>query len=127
MSDNLIKSQYYDVNYKKRIRDFNKILSIGDVIRIKKTKNKWGLSQVPNVNGALISISSNSGAISALSGGYDFRLSKFNRATQALRQPGSAFKPFVYALALENNYTPSSLISENESAPTVTLTTSATP
>ena len=100
LSDNLIKSEYYDVNYKKRIRDFNKILSIGDVIRIKKTKNKWGLSQVPNVNGALISISSNSGAISALSGGYDFRLSKFNRATQAKRQPGSSFKPFIYSAAL---------------------------
>ena len=112
LSDSLIKSQYYDVNYKKRIRDFNKILSIGDVIRIKKTKNKWGLSQVPNVNGALISISSNSGAISALSGGYDFRLSKFNRATQAKRQPGSSFKPFIYSAALNKGYTPASIIND---------------
>ena len=112
LSDTLIKSQYYDVNYKKRIRDLNKILSIGDVIRIKKSSGKWRLSQVPNVNGALISINSNSGAISALSGGYDFRLSKFNRATQAKRQPGSSFKPFIYSAALNKGYTPASIVND---------------
>ncbi len=112
LSDILIKSQYYDVNYKKRIRDLNKILSIGDVIRIKKSSGKWRLSQVPNVNGALISINSNSGAISALSGGYDFRLSKFNRATQAKRQPGSSFKPFIYSAALNKGYTPASIVND---------------
>ena len=112
LSDILIKSQYYDVNYKKRIRDLNKVLSIGDVIRIKKSSGKWRLSQVPNVNGALISINSNSGAISALSGGYDFRLSKFNRATQAKRQPGSSFKPFIYSAALNKGYTPASIVND---------------
>ena len=112
LNDILIKSQYYDVNYKKRIRDLNKILSIGDVIRIKKSSGKWRLSQVPNVNGALISINSNSGAISALSGGYDFRLSKFNRATQAKRQPGSSFKPFIYSAALNKGYTPASIVND---------------
>jgi len=90
----------------------NKILSIGDVIRIKKSSGKWRLSQVPNVNGALISINSNSGAISALSGGYDFRLSKFNRATQAKRQPGSSFKPFIYSAALNKGYTPASIVND---------------
>ena len=112
LEDVLIKSQYYDVNYKKRIRDLNKILSIGDVVRIKKSSGKWRLSQIPNVNGALISINSNSGAISALSGGYDFRLSKFNRATQAKRQPGSSFKPFIYSAALNKGYSPASIVND---------------
>ena len=112
LEDVLIKSQYYDVNYKKRIRDLNKILSIGDVVRIKKSSGKWRLSQIPNVNGALISIDSNSGAISALSGGYDFRLSKFNRATQAKRQPGSSFKPFIYSAALNKGYSPASIVND---------------
>ena len=89
--DILIKNQYFDVNYRKKIKNFYSVLSIGDVIRIKEVNNKWKLSQVPNVNGALVSIDSNSGAISALSGGYDFRISKFNRVTQAIRQPGSSF------------------------------------
>ena len=112
LEDVLIKSQYYDVNYKKRIRDLNKILSIGDVVRVKKSSGKWRLSQIPNVNGALISIDSNSGAISALSGGYDFRLSKFNRATQAKRQPGSSFKPFIYSAALNKGYSPASIVND---------------
>ena len=108
----IIKNQYYDVNYKKKIMDFSKILSIGDVVRVKEVNNKWYLSQIPNVNGAIVSINSRSGAISALSGGYDFRLSKFNRATQAKRQPGSSFKPFIYSAALNKGYTPASIIND---------------
>ena len=108
----ILKNQYYDVNYKKRIRKFQEILSIGDVIRIKLVNKKWYLSQIPNVNGALVSINSNSGSISALSGGYDFRLSKFNRVTQAKRQPGSSFKPFIYSAALNKGYTPASVIND---------------
>lgn len=108
----ILKNQYYDVNYKKRIKKFQEILSIGDVIRIKLVNKKWYLSQIPNVNGALVSINSNSGSISALSGGYDFRLSKFNRVTQAKRQPGSSFKPFIYSAALNKGYTPASVIND---------------
>ena len=112
LNEIIIKNQYFDVNYKKRIKDFNKILTIGDVVRVKETKGKWRLSQIPNVNGALVSIDSNSGAISALSGGYDYRLSKFNRVTQAKRQPGSSFKPFIYSAALNKGYTPASIIND---------------
>ena len=108
----ILKNQYYDVNYKKRINKFEEILSIGDVIRIKLINNKWHLSQIPNVNGALVSLDSNSGAISVLSGGYDFRISKFNRVTQAKRQPGSSFKPFIYSAALNKGYSPASIIND---------------
>ena len=108
----IIKNQYFEVNYKMKITDFGKILSIGDVVRVREINNQWYLSQIPNVNGAIVSINSNSGAISALSGGYDFRLSKFNRATQAKRQPGSSFKPFIYSAALHKGYTPASIIND---------------
>jgi penicillin-binding protein 1A len=65
---------------------------------------------LPKVNGGIVVMDPYTGRVLALSGGFSFKKSEFNRATQALRQPGSAFKPFVYALALENNYTPTSLI-----------------
>ncbi len=68
------------------------------------------LKQVPAVNGALVAMEPNSGRVVAMVGGYSFSLSSFNRATQALRQPGSAFKPIVYATALESGYTPASVI-----------------
>ena len=68
------------------------------------------LKQVPAVNGALVAMDPDSGRVLAMVGGYSFSLSSFNRATQALRQPGSAFKPIVYATALENGYTPASVV-----------------
>jgi penicillin-binding protein 1A len=71
----------------------------------------YGLRQVPIVNGALVAMDPQTGRVLAMVGGYSFSLSKFNRATQAMRQPGSAFKPFVYATAMENNqFTPASII-----------------
>ncbi|MEI9963583.1 MAG: penicillin-binding transpeptidase domain-containing protein [Caulobacteraceae bacterium] len=70
----------------------------------------YNLRQVPAVNGALVVVEPTSGRVMALVGGYSFSLSKFNRATQAMRQPGSAFKPFVYATALENGFTPASQV-----------------
>ena len=66
--------------------------------------------QMPKVNGAILIMDPYTGRVLALSGGFSFKNSEFNRATQALRQPGSAFKPFVYALALENGYTPATLV-----------------
>ena len=84
---------------------------INDVIYVHKNNNKnWELKQYPNVNGAIVAIDPFSGKVKALAGGFSFNSSEFNRATQAKRQPGSAFKPFVYAAALENNFSPNSII-----------------
>ena len=95
--------------YPKNIQD---VLNVGDVIYVKKLKktNTWSLEQIPKVNGAVVAMNPWSGRVLALSGGLDFNLNQFNRATQAERQPGSAFKPFVYATALENNYKPNSTV-----------------
>ncbi len=71
---------------------------------------QFALKQVPLVNGALVAIEPQSGRVLAMVGGYSYALSSFNRATQAKRQPGSAFKPFVYATALEGEYTPASIV-----------------
>ncbi|WP_299939978.1 penicillin-binding protein 1A [uncultured Microbulbifer sp.] len=73
---------------------------------------EWALAQVPAAQGALVSIDPKDGAIRALVGGYDFRQSHFNRVTQAARQPGSSFKPFIYASAIERGYTAASVIND---------------
>ena len=75
---------------------------IGDILFVKKEKNNWKLKQYPKVNGGIIVLEPYTGDIKALVGGFNFRSSEFNRVTQAKRQPGSAFKPIVYAAALEN-------------------------
>ena len=95
--------------YPKNITD---IFEEGDVVYVKKINNTdlWSLEQIPRVNGAVVVMSPWSGRVLALSGGFDFTINQFNRATQAERQPGSAFKPFVYATALENNYKPNSIV-----------------
>ena len=78
---------------------------------LKQNKNSfYDVKQLPSVNGAIVVMDPYTGRVLALSGGFSFKKSEFNRATQALRQPGSAFKPFIYALALENGYSPSTLI-----------------
>lgn len=71
---------------------------------------RFTLQQIPEVSGALVALDPHTGRVLALTGGFDFKLSQFNRATQARRQPGSAIKPFVYVTALENGFTPASLI-----------------
>ena len=84
---------------------------IGDIIFAKKIKkNDWELKQFPKVNGAIVVLNPFNGKVKALVGGFSFQSSEFNRATQAKRQPGSAFKPFVYAAALENEYSPNSIV-----------------
>ena len=101
--------EYRDITWTKK--DFNEILKVGDIIYVKKIdQNKFSLKQLPKINGGIVVMDPYTGRVISLSGGFSFKNSEFNRASQALRQPGSAFKPFVYALALENNYTPSSLI-----------------
>jgi penicillin-binding protein 1A len=89
------------------------ILAAGDVVRIKQQDDdNWMLEQLPRVEGALVSLRPTDGAVLALVGGFDFRLSKFNRATQAKRQPGSSFKPVIYSAALEKGFTPASMIND---------------
>ena len=85
------------------------IVSAGDIILVerKKETDEYNLRQIPKANGGLIAMDPHTGRVLALVGGYSFEQSQFNRVTQAKRQPGSAFKPFVYAAALENGYTPS--------------------
>ena len=88
----------------------NKPLKRGDLIFVERSGGQFALKQVPAVNGALVAIEPQSGRVLAMVGGYSYALSSFNRATQAQRQPGSAFKPFVYAAALEGDYTPASIV-----------------
>ena len=103
------KIEFKDISWTKK--EFNQLLKVGDIIYVKKIDNNiYNLKQLPKINGGIVVMDPYTGRVLALSGGFSFKKSEFNRATQALRQPGSAFKPFVYALALENNYTPTSLI-----------------
>ena len=95
------------ISNKKTISD---IFKIGDVIFVKKQNNKWNLKQYPKVNGGIVVINPYTGHVKALVGGFNFKSSEFNRVTQAKRQPGSAFKPIVYAAALENGYSPNSIV-----------------
>lgn len=88
-------------------------LRVGDIVRVQSLPgNQWRLAQVPKVAGALVAMRPDDGALVSLAGGFDFGQSKFNRVTQAVRQPGSSFKPFVYAAALERGYTPATLIND---------------
>ena len=92
-------------------KKIQEIFTVGDIIYVKEKKNSfYELKQLPKVNGSIVVLDPYSGRVYAISGGFSFIKSEFNRATQALRQPGSAFKPFIYALALENNFSPSSII-----------------
>ena len=101
--------KYDDISWTKK--EFKDLFKIGDVIYVKNINdNIFSLKQLPRVNGGIVVMDPYTGRVLALSGGFSFKKSEFNRATQALRQPGSAFKPFIYALALENDYTPTSLI-----------------
>ncbi len=101
--------KYKDISWTKK--EFKNLLQPGDIIYVKKISDKqFSLQQFPKINGGIVVMDPFTGRILALSGGFSFKKSEFNRATQANRQPGSAFKPFVYALALENNYTPTSLV-----------------
>ncbi|MEE8429536.1 MAG: transglycosylase domain-containing protein, partial [Gammaproteobacteria bacterium] len=89
------------------------IVQTGDIVRLVRNKNRqWQLAQIPVLEGALVSLRAEDGAIIALTGGFDYYYNKFNRAVQARRQPGSSFKPFIYSAALENGYTAASIIND---------------
>ena len=86
----------------------------GAVIRIARTpKNTWEITQLPEVEGAFVALDPRDGAIHALVGGFDFNKNKFNHVTQAWRQPGSSFKPFIYSAALEKGFTPSTVVNDS--------------
>ena len=91
----------------KSLQDIHKI---GDIIFVKKNNNFWLLKQYPKVNGGIVALDPFTGEVLALVGGFNFKVSEFNRVTQAKRQPGSAFKPIVYAAALEKGFAPNSII-----------------
>ena len=87
-----------------------KPLVVGDIVRVRSIGDRWRLAQIPLVQGALVAIDPRNGSVEAVTGGYDFMLNKYNRVTQARRQPGSGFKPFLYAAAFDRGYTPASVM-----------------
>ena len=95
-----------------KIRKISQVVSVGDVVWVSPADDRGGytLKQVPEVNGAIVALNPHTGRVRAMVGGYSFSASEFNRVTQASRQPGSAFKPFVYAAALDSGFTPASLV-----------------
>jgi penicillin-binding protein 1A len=110
-TDNNLKGfiKYENISWTKK--EFNELFKVGDIIYVEPiNKKNYALRQLPRINGGIVVMDPFTGRVLALSGGFSFKKSEFNRATQAFRQPGSAFKPFIYALALENDYTPSTLI-----------------
>jgi penicillin-binding protein 1A len=90
----------------------SQIVSVGDVVYVRFENQHWKLSQIPQIEAALVALNPSNGAIEALVGGLNFPHSKFNRATQSSRQPGSGFKPFLYAAALEKGYSLATLIND---------------
>lgn len=118
-------SPYIDSNrVKKAPAKASDVLKVGDVIRVRDenrdepssdnvdTGRNWTLAQIPKAQGAIVSLDPETGALLALSGGYDFYHSKFNRAVQSRRQPGSSFKPFLYSAALEKGYTAATIVND---------------
>ncbi len=93
-------------------RHANDLLEPGDLIRVRATADGWQLSQIPDIQAAFLSLRPEDGAITALIGGFDFQSSEYNRATQARRQVGSCFKPFVYAAAVDKGLSPATLVND---------------
>ena len=94
-------------------RNIGEIVTVGDIVRVREDPDgRWRMAQVPDLEGGLVSLDPHNGATLALVGGFDFYRSKFNRITQAERQPGSSFKPFIYSAALENGFTTASIIND---------------
>ncbi|MEO1574126.1 MAG: penicillin-binding protein 1A [Pseudomonadota bacterium] len=94
------------------ITKVTEVLAQGDLVYLERVDDGFKLAQIPAIDGAMVTLDPVDGAISALTGGYDFFRNKFNRAVQARRQPGSSFKPFVYSAALESGLTPATVIND---------------
>lgn len=92
--------------------DTKQTVKVGAVIRVTKVNGEWTVVQLPQVEASLIALNPETGAVNALIGGFDFTRSKFNHVTQAWRQPGSSFKPFVYSAAIEKGFTPASVVDD---------------
>ncbi|WII92288.1 penicillin-binding protein 1A [Kingella negevensis] len=90
----------------------DKAIKVGSVIRVIKNGSRWNVTQQPALQGALVSLDVKTGAVRAMVGGYDFHAKAFNRATQAMRQPGSTFKPFVYSAALSKGMTADTMVND---------------
>lgn len=104
---------YKSVNHTgKAPQKASDVLQIGDLIRIREKGDKFHLTQTPKVQGSLVALNPKDGSIVSLVGGFNFTHNKFNRSTQAIRQPGSNFKPFIYAAALNKGYSAASLIND---------------
>lgn len=121
--DTFIELSFENISWAKQFKSRNSlgaalhsvtdILKPNDLIKVRQIESQhWELAQIPEVEGAFVALNANNGAILALSGGFDFFNNKYNRVTQSKRQPGSGFKPIVYSTALENGYTPASLIND---------------
>ncbi len=94
----------------KKVSD---VLASGDIVRVSQNEDKsWSLTPLPLISGAIVSMNPDNGAVLSAVGGFDYHQTKFNRATQAKRQPGSSFKPFVYSSALAKNYSPASVVND---------------
>ncbi len=91
----------------------SQLAEVGDIIRVKKQNGIWVLRQIPKVQGQLIALNPDTGAVEALAGGFDFGVSQFNHSIQGWRQAGSTLKPFIYSLALERGFTPYSVVNDS--------------
>ncbi len=91
----------------------NKRLLPGAIVRITKNNDRYDVVQMPEVEAAFVALNSQTGAITAMVGGFDFQRNKFNHVTQAQRQPGSSFKPFIYSAALEKGFSPNSIVNDS--------------
>ena len=103
------KIKFENINWTRK--NIDDLFKVGDLVYVKKiNQENYELKQLPAVNGGIVVMDPFTGRVLAMAGGFSFNKSEYNRVTQAKRQPGSAFKPFIYALALENNFTPSTLV-----------------
>ena len=110
-TENNIKGKIKFENLNWTRKNIDELFEVGDLVYVKKINQEdYELKQLPAVNGGIVVMDPFTGRILAMAGGFSFNKSEYNRVTQAKRQPGSAFKPFIYALALENNFTPSTLV-----------------
>lgn len=107
-----MKRHLDQTRFSRPVTDFTGVFKSGDLIRLRRIDKRWELAQLPEAQATLVALDPVDGAIRALSGGFDFGTSHFNRATQARRQPGSSFKPFVYASALERGFTAASIFND---------------
>lgn len=112
LEDMKFAMRYYKEERRVRAKSPVEVLARGDVVYVQKKADGagWSLEQPPEIGGAIVAMDPHTGRVLALVGGFSYAQSEFNRATQAYRQPGSSFKPFVYAAALDNGYTPASVV-----------------